>query len=76
MKTQSDYTLEIELPDAQTNHKEQRYSIFDIADILQVDRTKIAELVYAPELQTIRSGQVDSDRLKGFLRYYHDEEPW
>tara|TARA_B110000196_G_C21105808_1_gene645106 strand:+ start:222 stop:452 length:231 start_codon:yes stop_codon:yes gene_type:complete len=76
METQSDYTLEVVLPDAQTNHKEQRYSIFDIADILRVDRTEIAELVYAPELQTIRSGQVDSGRLKGFLISYHDEEPW
>jgi len=76
MKTQSDYTLEIELPDAQTNHKEQRYSIFDIADILRVDRTEIAELVYAPELQTIRSGQVDSGRLKSFLESYHDDLPF
>jgi len=56
------------------DNQQQLYSIFDIADILEIDREDIAEMVYAPELNKIRSGQVDYSTLLSFLDYRKHEE--
>ena len=68
--------LVIEIPVQQRIDDElkQLYSIFDIADILGIDREDIAEMVYAPELNKIRSGQVDHATLLSFLDYRNHEE--
>ena len=68
--------LVIEIPVQQRidDQQQQLYSIFDIADILGIDREDIAEMVYAPELNKIRSGQVDHATLLSFLDYHNHEE--
>ena len=58
------------------DNQQQLYSIFDIADILEINREDIAEMVYAPELNKIRSGLVDYSRLLSFLNYHNHEEPF
>jgi len=69
--------LVIEIPVQQRiDDQQQLYSIFDIADILGIDRDDIAEMVYAPELNKIRSGLVDYSRLLSFLNYHNHEEPF
>ena len=68
--------LVIEIPVQQRidDQQQQLYSIFDIADILGIDREDIAEMVYAPELNKIRSGQVDHSTLLSFLDYRNHGE--
>ena len=68
--------LVIEIPVQQRidDQQQQLYSIFDIADILGIDREDIAQMVYAPELNKIRSGQIDQATLLSFLDYRNHGE--
>ena len=68
--------LVIEIPVQQRidDEQQQLYSIFDIADILGIDREDIAQMVYAPELNKIRSGQIDQATLLSFLDYRNHGE--
>ena len=69
----------IEIPVQQRiddDDQQQLYSIFDIADILGIDREDIAEMVYAPELNKIRSGLVDYPALLSFLNDHNHKEPF
>jgi len=76
MKHKKPMVIEIPVQQRIDDDDQQLYSIFDIADILGIDREDIAEMVYAPELNKIRSGLVDYSRLLSFLNYHNHEEPF
>ena len=76
MKDKKPLVIEIPVQQRIDDDDQQLYSIFDIADILGIDREDIAEMVYAPELNKIRSGLVDYSRLLSFLNYHNHEEPF
>ena len=76
MKNKKPMVIEIPVQQRIDDDDQELYSIFDIADILGIDREDIAEMVYAPELNKIRSGLVDYSRLLSFLNDHNHEEPF
>jgi len=76
MKNKKPMVIEIPVQQRIDDDDQELYSIFDIADILGIDREDIAEMVYAPELNRIRSGLVDYSRLLSFLNCHNHEEPF
>ena len=65
MNSDKSFVFEIEIEEPKINTLE--YSIFDIADILDMNPSAIIETAYKSEINKIQSGQLD---LRTFINFY------
>ena len=65
MNSDKSFVFEIQIEQPKINTLE--YSIFDIADILDMNPSAIIETAYKSEINKIHSGQLD---LRTFINFY------